>query len=137
MDAQEIRDAISASPELMQMIPDTAAIAAQLSATVTKVRPMEIGYGTILEYFGLAAGNTFLDYINTAPDFRYIKSLLERGVLQVASTPVRDGIAALVTGGVLTQQQADTLIALIYVPETVTDHEVNVAIFNDDGTLKV
>lgn len=46
MTQDEIRAAISGSPELMALVPDTVALAAALSAGRTRVVSHEIGVGT-------------------------------------------------------------------------------------------
>ncbi len=128
MTPQEIRDAIAASPELQALKDDDVAIAATLSNGRTKFVPTEIGNGTILETIGLAAGNALLDVLNTAPDFRHVKPLIEQGRLRLDSPLVIGTLAALVAGGVLTQEQADALIARAKAPDSVTPQEVSDAI---------
>jgi hypothetical protein len=91
---------------------DHRAIAAQVSAGRTKSNLREIGNGTIMEVLGLAAGNAFLDVINTAPDFRHVKPLIEQGRLVVGSSLVQATVQGMVTLGILTQPQADSLCAL-------------------------
>ena len=128
MTPQEIRDAIAASPELQALKDDDVAIAATLSNGRTKFVPTEIGNGTILETIGLAAGNALLDVLNTAPDFRHVKPLIEQGRLRLDSPLVIGTLASLVAGGVLTQEQADALIARAKAPDSVTPQEVSDAI---------
>lgn len=102
---------------------DDGAIAAALSVGRTKLVPTEIGNGTILETIGLTAGNTLLDVLNTAPDFRYVKPLLEQGRLRVDSGLVRATLDTLVPS-VLTQAQADALKNLALVPDPVSSQDV-------------
>ena len=128
MTPQEIRDAIAASPELQALKDDDVAIAATLSNGRTKFVPTKIGNGTILETIGLAAGNALLDVLNTAPDFRHVKPLIEQGRLRLDSPLVIGTLASLVAGGVLTQEQADALIARAKAPDSVTPQEVSDAI---------
>ena len=113
---------------------DFDAIAAFVSAGRTKPSAREIGNGTILEVLGLATGNALLDVVNTVPDFRHVKPLVEQGRLTVGSPLVQATVQALVPMGVLTQPQADALCALGFDPDPVTALQVNQALVSDDGT---
>ena len=67
---------------------------------MSRLVPTEIGNGTVLETLGLAVGNALLDVLYNAPDFRYVKPLLEQGRLRIDAPPARaalDGIAAAFT----------------------------------------
>ena len=99
------------SPELLASR-DHDAIAVVVNAGRTKPNTREIGNGTILETLGLTAGNAFLDVINTVPDFRHVKPLVEQGRLVVGSTLVQATIQSMVGVEILTQAQADALCAL-------------------------
>jgi hypothetical protein len=102
---------------------DDGAIAAALSVGRTKIVPTEIGKGRILATLGLATGNALLDVIDTAPDFRHVKQLVENGWLDIGSDLSRASLDALVPA-VLTQVEADTLKALAEVPDPVTPQDV-------------
>lgn len=102
---------------------DDGAIAAALSIGRTQIVPTEIGNGTILETIGLTAGNALLDVINAAPDFRYVKPLLEQGRLRVDSALVHGTLDSLVPS-VLTQVQADALKNLAVKPDPVSAQDV-------------
>lgn len=78
--------------------------------TRTKTIPTEVGNGAILEVLGMTAGNALLDVINTVPDFRHVKPLVEQGRLRLDSALVRATLDSLVPA-VLTKAQADTLKA--------------------------
>lgn len=106
---------------------DDGAIAAALSAGRTKLVPVEIGNGTIIETIGLSAGNALLDVINSAPDFRYIKPLLEQGRLRVDSALVRGTLDSLVPS-VISSGHAAALKALAVVPDTITPQQVAAAL---------
>lgn len=99
------------SPELLASR-DYDAIAAAVNINRTRPSTREIGNGTILETLGLAAGNAFLDVVNSAPDFRHVKPLIEQGRLQIASPLVQMTVQSMVPAQVLTQAQADSLCAL-------------------------
>lgn len=137
MTADEIRAAIAARPELLALVPDTFALAAALSQGRTKLVPTEIGNGTILEAIGLSAGNALLDVINTAPDFRHVKPLIEQGRLRLDSALVLGTLQSLVAATVITQAHADALVARATAPDPVTEYEVRAAIRSADGVLLV
>lgn len=137
MTAEEIRADIAASPEMLALVPDTFALAEALSQGRTKLVPTEIGNGTILEAIGLSAGNALLDVINTAPDFRHVKPLIEQGRLRLDSALVLGTLQSLVDATVITQAHADALVARATVPDPVTEYEVRAAIRSADGVLLV
>ena len=115
------------SPELLARR-DHDAIALVVNAGRTKPNTREIGNGTILETLGLAAGNAFLDVINTVPDFRHVKPLVEQGRLVVGSTLVQATVQSMVGAGVLSQGQADALCALGWDADPVTAQQVSDAL---------
>ena len=112
---------------------DFDAIAAAVSIGRKKPSTREIGNGTILEVLGLTVGNALLDVINTVPDFRYVKPLVEQGRLTVGSPLVQATVQALVPMGVLAQPQADALCALGFDPDPVTAAQVTQALIDDGG----
>lgn len=130
MTPQEIRDAVAASAELQALQKDgrVNAIADALSVGRVKFVPTEIGNGTILEKLGITTGNALLDVINTSPDFRYVKPLVEQGRLRLDSPLVRGTLASLVVAGVVTQAQADVLLSAAQTPDPVTTAEVESAL---------
>lgn len=103
---------------------DEAAIAAVISVGRTRPSTREIGDGAILETLGVVAANAFLDVINTASDYRYVKRLVQDGTLHIGKPLVQASVQAMVLDGVLTQVQADALCALGVEPDPVTAHEV-------------
>ena len=98
-------------------------IAALVSVGRTKPSGLQVGKGTILETIGLAAGNAFLDVIDTQPDFRHVRGLVAEGRLIISSPLVMGTISSFVPA-VLTQAQADALLALATVPAPVSVQEV-------------
>jgi hypothetical protein len=86
-----------------------------------------MGKGTILGVLGFAAGNAFLDVIDNAPDYRHVKSIVAAGKFDVSLAESKAGIQAMVPA-VLTQPQADSLMALGYQPETITALQVAMAL---------
>lgn len=137
MTADEIRAAIAADPALQALVPDTQAIAAALSVGRTRYVETQIGVGTIIEVLGLAAANPVLDALYAAPDYRHVKPLLDQGRLRLDAVAQAGMLQPLVTGGLLTQAQLDALVARAKEPAPVDEYDVRMAIYNDDGSLKV
>lgn len=94
-----------------------------LSIGRTKPKTTKIGEGSILSALGVATGNVFLDVINSVADYRHVKKIISRGDFDVSDLTSRGGIQALVPS-VLTQEQANSLLALGTEPATVTVQEV-------------
>ena len=137
MTPDEIRAAISADPALQALVPDTQAIADALSAGRTRWKPTDIGVGTVIEVLGLAAANPVLDALYASPDYRHVKPLLEQGRLRLDSVAQAGMLQPLVTSELLTQAQLDALVARAKEPAPVDEYDVRMAIYNDDGSLKV
>lgn len=137
MTHDEIRAAIAADPALQVLVPDTVAIAAALSVGRTRWKHTEIGVGTIIEGLGLAAANPVLDALYASPDYRHVKPLLDQGRLRLDVVAQAGMLQPLVTGGLLTQAQLDALIARAKEAAPVAEYDVRMAIYNDDGSLKV
>ena len=137
MTADEIRAAIAADPDLQALVPDSQAIADALSVGRTHWKHTEIGVGTIIEVLGLAAANPVLDALYASPDYRHVKPLLDQGRLRLDVVAQAGMLQPLVTGGLLTQAQLDALIARAKEPAPVDEYAVRVAIYNDDGSLRV
>ena len=137
MTHDEIRAAIAADPALQALVPDTQAIADALSVGRTRWKHTEIGVGTVIEVLGLAVANPVLDALYAAPDYRHVKPLLDQGRLRFDSVAQVGMLQPLVTGGLLTQAQLDALIARAKEPAPVAEYDVRMAIYNDDGSLKV
>ena len=137
MTPEEIRAAISADPALQAPVPDTEAIAAALSVGRTRWKPTEIGVGTIIEVLGLAVANPVLDALYASPDYRHIRPLLEQGRLRLDTVAQAGMLQPLVAGGLLTQAQLDALVARAKEADPVGEYAVRVAIYNDDGSLRV
>ena len=137
MTRDEIRAAIAADPALQALVPDTQAIAAALSVGRTRWKHTEIGVGSIIEVLGLAAANPVLDALYASPDYRHVKPLLDQGRLRLDAVAQAGMLQPLVTGGLLTQAQLDALVARAKEPAPVAEYDVRMAIYNDDGSLKV
>ncbi len=67
---------------------------------------------------------TLLDEINAMPNFRHVKPLVEQGRLVVGSPLVAASLGAFVAGNVITQANADKLLALGIEPAPVSVGEV-------------
>ena len=128
-------DDIRALPADLLATRDTAQIAAALPP-VSRLVPTEIGNGTVLETLGLAVGNALLDVLYNAPDFRYVKPLLEQGRLRIDAPPARaalDGIAAAGIAAGFGAAQAEALKALAEQPDPVDEMDVRRACWSDEG----
>lgn len=95
-------------------------IAAAVSVGRTKPTNLQIGKGTIIEVIGLSAGNDFLDAIEANALFRHVKHLLTAGTLNVSSPMVPAVLESMVAASVITQTQADALLALSVEPDPVS-----------------
>lgn len=137
MTHDEIRAAIAADPALQALVPDTQAIAAALSVGRTRYVETQIGVGTIIEALGIAAANPVLDALYASPDYRHIKPLLDQGRLRLDVVAQAGMLQPLVTGELLTQAQLDALVARAKEPAPVAEYAVRMAIYNDDGSIKV
>lgn len=111
---------------------DTQAIADAVNVERVKASPIEVGNGTILEVLGLDAGNALLDVIHSQADFRHVVPLVEQGRLIVSSPLVIQTINSMVPA-VLTQAQADALIAVGTAPDPVSELDVRRACYADNG----
>ena len=109
-------------PELIQA-KEHGQIAALVSQGRTKPSGTEVGHGVILEVLGLTSGNAVLDAIYSFPDFRHARPLLEQGRLIISSPIVMMSIQMMVPS-IITQEEADKLLALAVVPAPVTTQEV-------------
>ena len=104
---------------------DDGVIAAALSVGRTKLQHTEIGNGMILSTVGLTVGNALLDVIYNAPDFRYVKPLLEQGRLDISSPLARWALDTLVSVVQdFTQEHADAIKSLAVVADPVTEQDV-------------
>ena len=139
MTPEQIRAAVSASPALLSLATqrDTATISMQLSVGRWRWAPTEIGKGTLLETLGLATGNALCDLIDNQADYRHVKHLLTDGRLRLDSALVRSTLEQLTVGGLLTVEERDRLLALAQQPDPVDERDVLLAIFNEDGTLRI
>lgn len=115
---------------------DCQALAELLSAGRTCGNDREIGYGTILEVIGVAAGNQLIDFIQAQPDMRHVRPLLEQGRLRIGSQLVQQSLQSFVGAGAVTQANADALCALGLQPDPLTARQVAEALYHDDGSEK-
>lgn len=137
MDIDEIRSAISSDEQLMSLIPDTQAIADELSGRESYKVPFEIGAGGILATLGLERGNALLDAIQSTPGFHHVWPMIEQGRLDLSSPLVELGLDALVQSEVISSSEMQQLLSLCLRPIEVSEDAVKRAIWNDDGSLAI
>lgn len=134
MTPQEIRDAIAASPVLQALVAtgNHQAVADALSVGRTKLGAYEVGKGDVLSALGLEVGNALLDLIDTAPQFRHAKHLLEAGRLRVdapLTVAVLESLAGQQFGGItFSGEHVDAILAVARVPDPVTHQRVTAAV---------
>lgn len=133
MTVDAIRSAISSDEQLMALIPDTQAIADELSGRETYKVPFEIGAGGILATLGFERGNALLDAIQSTPGFRHVWPMIEQGRLDLSSPLVEVGLAMLVQSEVISSSEMQQLLSLCLRPVEVPEIDVRLAIWNDDG----
>ena len=152
MTAEEIRDAVNASPELLALAEapeaDVSLIATILSAGRTKMASLLISERGILERYaaGPLAADTVLTKLEafsaTAHPMasivkRAMKFLAQPEGLDVGSPATQSLIDALAAGGVITADEATNLKNIAAVPDAINGFQVQQAIFAEDGTLLV
>lgn len=156
MTPQQIRDAITNTPALQALVPDTEALAAALPAHV----PREV-YSRLVSARGMAAeyagGPVAAEVILMALESaaatrkasadaqdRVLGSLIARQLgflagdgLDFGSPALRGMLDQFAALQILTAEQVSGLKAIATRPVTVTELEVRRAIYADDGTLRV
>jgi hypothetical protein len=103
---------------------DDVEIVRLLSAGRTRSKERLIGIGTVLETLGMADGTAFLGFIESQTSLKYVWKLIERADLNMASPLVTQSLSDFVQAGVITQANANKLIALGVEPAPVTFAEV-------------
>lgn len=137
MDIADIRLAIESEPALQALLPNTQAIAVELSTRDTHKVPFEIGAGGILATLGLERGNVLLDAIQSTPGFRHVWPMIEQARLDLSSPLVEAGLDALVQSEVISSSEMQQLLSLCLRPIEVSEDDVKRAIWNDDGSLAI
>lgn len=161
MTPEQIRAAIAASEDLRALVPDSGAIAAALSVgrsvrnTATKYTSLGIAerYPSLGGLPGPLAAELCLQKLegfaaaamaSTAPATKLLGAATARQMghlagagMAVGSPAVGDMLAVIVQAGALTQAEADALQDVAREPAPITEYAVRVAIYADDGSLKV
>jgi hypothetical protein len=136
----EIKDAVAASPELTALIPDTQAIADALSVGRVRVAQKIGGVGLVLETLGPDAGSALLDGLDAlkavSSPVKWAWVLIDRGELDFGSPATRGMIQQLAVGGAIPEEAAAALLAIAEVPDPISERDVVIALYNDDGSLK-
>lgn len=79
---------------------------------IKKKQSTAIGKGSIIAALGISAGNNFLDVVYSQQEYRHIKDVITAGTFDVTLDVSVAGIAAMVSASVITQTEADSLLAL-------------------------
>lgn len=153
MTAAEIQAAIKARPDLVALLPDTAAVAAALSVGRTRYVERLITERRIMDVLGVVAGDAFLSALegfaaaSLAPDnpLRPVQPGFRRALawlkspdgIDIGSAQARALLGALATAGIVDAAHAAVVIALAAVPDPVPEFDVRRAVFADNGTLLV
>ena len=103
---------------------DDAEIVRLLSEGRTRPKERLIGIGTVLETLGMTDGTAFLGFIESQTSLKYVWKLIEQSNLNIASPLVAQAMTGFVRAGVITQANADKLIALGVEPDPVTFAQV-------------
>lgn len=155
MTHDEIRAAIAADPALQAIVPDTQAIADALSVGRTKVVSRMTGargLASLLPGGPLQAEMILLKLeasrdallASADPGEKLMGSMLRRQLdflsrdgLDFGDVAFREIIEQLGAQGVLTAEEVAAIKTIGVVPDPVDEYTVRVAIYNDDGSMKV
>lgn len=135
MTSNELRAYIQASPALMAMLPNCAAIATWITGNVTVKIPTVVGIDHFLNALGTTAGNTLLDALSdmeTDPiaEFKYIYPQIAAGTLRLDRTYVWEAFESITgeEGSLIDQDDFDAIMAGVREPIVVTGAEVKAAL---------
>lgn len=95
---------------------------------VTRKQPTAIGKGSIIAALGMDSGNAFLDVVYSQPAYRHIKDVITAGAFDVTLDVSAAGISAMVAQSVITQTEADALLALGQVDDPVAVDDVSLTL---------
>lgn len=109
--------------------PETIATAAP---GIVVQKTTAFGKGHVLSVLGMDAGNTFLDVIDTDPAYRHVKDILARESFDMGLDVSKAGVQAMVPT-IITQDQADLLIALGEDVVPVSEYDVRCALWDTAG----
>ena len=143
MTPSEIRAAISESPSLTALLPDSQAIAGAMSAGRTRAAPVRrADFAVWCGATGLRAAVE--DHAANADSPLRSAALTIRDFLGGAAESIdfslagnQQMLAAWQQAGAITQAQADALMALGREPDPVAEMDVRRAIWNEDGTRAI
>lgn len=132
----DILQIIKDTPELIDMIPDTEAMAQYINTHYKEPDySVRIGIGTVLNTIGLVSGNQLLDAIKTTPDYRYAWHLLEQGGLDINSPLVEQALTLLVQAEVILRSDKDKLLDVGMRPVNISTSDISRLIWSDNGEV--
>jgi hypothetical protein len=128
---------IQARPDVVALAPDTQAMANLLSQGRKKNVQTLGGIGTIMKAIGPEAGGALLD---TLESLSATNSAVKWAMVMIKSGTLDFG--DITTQGMIDQLVADpamrnALKAVAKADDPVSEYDVRVAIYNDDGSLKI
>lgn len=134
-----LRDDILADPACASALAarDCAEMARirSIAAGRTRSNSRVIGNGSILEVIGIASGNKLLDEVNNNTLYRYVKPLVNDGRLEIGK-PLTVATLQSMVPAIITQVEADKLVALGKDAWPYSIQEVADALYNPDGSRK-
>lgn len=132
----DILQIIKDTPELIDMIPDTEAMAQYINTHYKEPdHNVRIGIGTVLDTIGLVSGNQLLDAIKNTPDYRYAWHLLEQGSLDINSPLVEQALTLLVQAEVILESDKSKLLNVGMKPIDISTSTIASLIWSDNGEV--
>ncbi len=147
MTPEEIREAVRARPDLAG-VTSSEIIASELSKGRTKIASRMLSERGLLDQYpgGTVAAHTMLSAVEKFTEAfaassplagicaRAIRFLRQPEGLDFGAPSTQVMLDSLVQAGVINSEQRAHLRAMVEMPDAVTEYEVRVALWHDDGT---
>jgi hypothetical protein len=112
---------------------DLDALASLLSVGRVRFNDSAIGNGIILDVLGKEKGNVVLDAVRADESNRYVITLLDQGRLEPRTKTFQEALVSMVQVSLITQDEANKLLATAQEPDLLTRMDVKDALFDDAG----